>query len=325
MKKILIILISLFLILNLTGCSESPLKTYKKATEKSSALTMGKRSYEIFIENEYVTEGLTQEEIKKLNYFNSIETKVNISFDDEENKFISRNYSNFGGMGFDSVLYSDGEKVFLKMPVVGKYLIFSGMDELNKDEKYTKMPISEESIKEIKDKWISMLNKKDVTSGNKTLLDTENGQVKATLFTINLKEEMIKEFIGEAIKIVMTDKVFINYVKNELEIDYFKLIEDMGEMSKKLEDLKIDRIKYEAYIDIDGYIIKSTTNVDVSYSNLELGNLKGQKMSIETNLWDIGKKQKFEFPTLNEDNILDMENMDEGIPFIFEDMFNKGK
>jgi len=115
---------------------------------------------------DFNTEGLTPEEIKDLNYFKNFEIKFNLTFYDVLKNTIGRSYFNFGGLGFDAVFYNDGEKSFIKMPIIGKYMV---LDEklmenyrVDKDvENKEKECISEKTIEELKNKWIAMIKKDD--------------------------------------------------------------------------------------------------------------------------------------------------------------------
>ncbi|HOM43651.1 MAG TPA: hypothetical protein PK481_08970, partial [Bacillota bacterium] len=39
--------------------------------------------------------------------------------------------------------------------------------------------------------------------------------------------------------------------------------------------------------------------------------------------WDINKDQEFDFPVLTEENTVEMENIDQNMPFKIEALFNK--
>lgn len=327
MKRISAILLILVvtLIFSLAGCSVNDLEEYKEAVNKTNSITKGQLSYEISIEQGFNTDGLSSERINKLNYFKKVEAQSSVKFDDEKNKFISRNYSNFGGMGFDTAIYLDGEKVYMKMPIIGKYIIFDEEIASEKSE-YNEM-ISQETTKNIINEWVNLLNTEDVVSGEKTLLNTEEGEVKTTLFTINASDKQIRELINKSLDIMEKDE--------KLKESFSEMIQKEGEsvsidglinkIREKVNESDIKDFKYNVYIDIDGYIIQNNIEIEIEYPNAETGQLDYQKIVMQGENWDIEKEQDFKFPELNEKNIMRQENMEQGVPFIFEDLLKKEK
>ena len=86
--------------------------------------------------------------------------------------------------------------------------------------------------------------------------------------------------------------------------------------------IEVNEFKYEVYIDIDNYIVETNLEATLNFSYSEPGDLMSQKISFKSQNWDIEKEQEFEFSELTEENSLKMENIDQGIPFMFHNYFN---
>jgi len=330
MKRIVCILFVLAIFINLTGCGKADLQTYREASKKTSEIKSGKMSYDIRVENEFNTAGLSQDVVKQLNYFRIIESKADITFSEAEgkNKIISRNYFNFGGMGFDSVFYDNKGVSFIKMPIVGKYMILEEMfkeSQTNNDKENLSLDGTMKKIEEI---WLSMLAEKDVVSGQNTILTTEDGEVKTTSFTIAPTEDQIRTFLKEVLDIIAEDKALENLIlSNEVMGNGQKL--SNGELAKNLENIinqiDIKDFSYTGYIDIDGYIIQEDIEVNMKMKDEKIGSVQSQKFTLQIKNWSIDKPQEFDFPELTEENTLDMSDMNQGVPIIFEDILGSEK
>lgn len=327
MRRISVFLLTIILIFAVTACGKTDLQKYRDAVSKLDTITSGKSIQELKVESEFNLEGLTSDEIKELYYYNTIQYRSNVQFDNNIEKVIARNYSNFGGMGFDSIMYINGNDAFLKMPIVGKYYVMDKMINSDKSEDISFLIISEKSIKAISQKWVDLLNNEDVVSGEKSLLSTEDGEVKATRFTINLSEEQLKTLINDAIIILKTDDNLKNmYSAQALNMKGAKSLDEVFEnLRLKLSDIEISNIRYESYIDIDGYIVQKNIEMEIKYSNVESGEVERQKIVLQSKTWDIGNEQMFDFPELTDENTLEQDNINQGIPFLFENLFDNAQ
>ncbi len=336
MRKIGTILLITLLIISLSGCNKNDLEDFKAAVAKTQEINRGQISVNNITEMDFDTKGLTPEEIKYQNYFKKVETNFNETFNKEENKMISRNYFNFGGLGFDMVIYMDGEEMYIKMPMIGKYLmidegIFQASNkEIDKnDELYVKdWFISENTQKEITDTWLSVLEEENVFSGEDSVMSTPDGEVKVTHYTIKLTGEETKILLGKTIDILSKDPNLeenVNKIIQEKtkETEKISLEEKFKEVKELIEASNIKAVNYNAYIDIDGYIVKEDLEASMSFIPNETNKLKDLKYSMEINRWSINKKQDFEFPTIDRENIIDFQKMNQEMPSIFEDILGK--
>lgn len=324
MKKLLLITLIILLFANLFGCDKGNYNTYKEASINTGDVAKGKALYNVVIENKFDTEGLPKEEIKELNYIKEIEMTMNLKHDYKNNQVISRNYFNFGGMGFDSIFYMNGENLFLKMPILGKYL---NLNQIEQGKEYTEgLEIDEKLIERIRDKWLNALKEENVVSGEKALLDTEDGTVKATHYSITLDNNKLNTLVNETVDIILENPELIGELSKYIRIggkENINPTEIAKYIEEYLETVSIEDFKYDTYIDIDDYIVKTDLEFGLIYKNN--GRLKGNKFIFNSKRWDIEKEQQFVFPELNESNTLEIEDADQGIPVIFEDIFNNGE
>ena len=328
MKRIFIIIFALLLALSLASCSSDSLGDYKKSVENTEQIRKGQTAGEFSMEMEFNTEGMTEEQIKALNYFKDMKGSFNVAYDDEMEKGIFRNYLNFGGLGFDFDLFVDGKEVFMKLPVIGKYM---RIDELQAP--MIKQPgeeemelISKETQDKIGEKWLGVLRAEDVFKGKDIVLTTPDGEVKTTEYTIKLSDEQVKSLAEYSIDILSKDeKLKENYeelIKKNADTlkdtSFEKLFSDIKE---NMKDYSSEGFSYTAYVDIDGYIVNEMMAFTLKVDNAKPSTAKSLSYKLDIKNWDINKEQKFDFPVLTEENTLDMDQMEEGIPFMMEDLF----
>lgn len=332
MKRRLLILLSIILIVTLIGCQKNDFEDYIQSIKKTSEIRKGQQSMDIKINMDFDTEGLSSEEIKDINYFKNFESQFNLIYDDEADKTIARNYYNFGGIGFDTTFYDNGEKRFIKMPIIGKYLVLDEvfMDNYSKDTDEKNKYISEQTIEELKNKWLTTIKKDDVFVSKASFMTTPNGEVKVTKYTVNLTGEQFKNLLSKSTDILQKDEIlketveeYINKGRKKHKIsDVDKLLNNFKESLKESE---IKNLSYVAYIDIDGYIVKEEIKFDIKFVGNKLDKINGFEYYLDINRWDIEKNQEFEFPELTKENTLAPDEIEQGVPFMFENIFDKNE
>lgn len=325
MKKLLSILLIALLVLSLAACNTDNLVEYKKALEKTEQLAKGQMSGEISMIMDFKTDDMTAEEIKDLNYFNKMEGSFNVSFDEEAEKSIFRNYMNFGGLGFDFDMFIDGEEIIMKLPVVGKYIDITNLQstaQIN-EEDFDEQIISDETLKAITDKWVGLMKEDDVFKGKDIILTTPDGEVKTTEYTITLSDEQIRTLVTESAAIAAKDETlkqfYDEYVKVKIDGEEITFDEMIKAIEDNAEDYMVDNFKYTALVDIDGYIVNENIVFKIKSTNEDLM-LKGIDYNMDIKTWDINKDQTFEFPVLTDENTIKPDNMDE-LPDLMKDMF----
>lgn len=326
-KKIIFIpILIIVLLLAVTACNSNSLGEYKKAAEKTSQITRGQAGGEFTLTTGINTDGLTAEEIQELNYIKDMHGTYNLVFDEEEEKTIVRNYINFGGLGYDFEFYVKGPEMFVKLPVIGKYLrldeeMISAGEEVFMEEPF----ISKETKKELGEKWLSLMKEEDVFKGKNLVLTTPDGEVKTTEYSIILTHEQIQALVGDWTEILPKDEnlkaFYENNIRRNAEPLENKTFEDfLNDIKGSLDKLKVENFSYRAYVDIDGYIVNEIIEISLKTSD-EQEAVSGIDYKLDMKNWDINKDQKFDFPVLTDENTLKMEDMDGNMPAAMEEFF----
>lgn len=325
MKKILIfILVLALIVVTLTACNTDNLEQYKKAFEKTEQIKKGQSSGEISVKLDFNTDGLSVEDVKVLNNFKDMSGSFNTVFDDDAEKAIFKNYFNFGGLGYDFEMFINGEELAMKLPVIGKYLKINEMQQIEAETKGYDQIISDDTMKQIAEKWVGLMKEEDVFKGKNIIITTLDGDVKTTEYTVTLSSEQIKEMVLGSIEIASKDDKLQNFFNENITMkvnDKEKLTfeEVLKGIRDNIDKFEIDSFKYTALVDIDGYIV----NDNLVYSLIstdEKITLKRADYNQDIKNWDINKEQTFKFPVLNEENTLDTEGS-EDVPSLMEDLF----
>jgi hypothetical protein len=329
-KRLIITIFAILLAVSFTGCSFDSLGDYKKAAEKTEQIKKGQMSGEFALVTDFNTDGMTEEQIKEMNYFKDMKGSFSATYDDDAERGIFRNYVNLGGLGFDFDLFMNGEELFIKLPVLGKYM---RLDELKtsmtkeQQDAFELDFISKEIQAELNAKWLGLLTKEEIFKGKDIVLTTPDGEVKTTEYTIKLNDEQIKSLAADSLDILSKDEKlkenYEEYIRKNLEplkdTSFDKLVSDIRE---NMKDFTVESFNYTAYVDIDGYIVNEVVEFAVKMEGAEKASMKGFSYKLETKNWDINKEQKFEFPVLTKENTVDMDQMDQNMPFMVEDLFN---
>lgn len=324
MKRTAAVVTIILFVIFFVSCSVDSLESYNKAVQKTEDIKTGQTSGNFTVVMDFNTEGMTEEQIKELNYFKTVEGSFNAAYDESQKAAIIRNYLNLGGLGFDYDIYMNEDKMFMKLPIVGKYL---QLDESYKNGEATVL-ISEDTKASIGEKWMGLLNKEDIFREKDIILTTPDGEVKTTQYTIALKDEQIKSLAFDGMEILLKDEKFKESYENLLKknIKYFegysldKLTEAFEET---LKNCKVEAFAYNAYVDIDGYIVNETIEISVTMQDSNSSGINGFDYKMEIKNWDINKAQDLEFPILSEENTLKLENIEKNMPSVFEGMFSK--
>lgn len=322
MKKVIVSVLLLGLIVSLAACNTNNLAEYKKALEKTDQITSGQMSAEFSMSIDFETEGMTADEIKNLNYYKDMKGSFGAVFDYEADKSIFRNYINFGGMGFDYDMYFDSGEMIMKLPVVGKYMKLNEMMNSSSvdEEKFSRKIISEETIKLIGEKWVSLMNEDDVFKGKDIILTTPDGEVKTTEYSITLKSEQIRSLILGVSELLEKEESLKQFYEEYRGRDNSKSFEEIiGLIKDNIENYDVENFKYTALVDIDGYIVSE--NIIFSIRSNDASPLfKGADYSLDIKNWNINKEQSFDFPVLTDKNTLKADEMGE-MPDIMKSLF----
>ncbi len=328
-RKLAWIMILLLTALTVTGCGNNGLDDYKKAVEKTELIARGQCSGESTFTFDFNTEGLNQKSINELSYYKNITSKFQATFDHEKKQGIYRNYLNLGGLGFDLDVFQNGDEMYAKLPVIGKYV---KLDELKqKADQTAETPsefLSERTLEALGSEWIHMLNEDDVLKGKDIILTTPDGEVKTTVYTITPKDSQVKAFEEKAVDILFRDEQLKKFYETSI-LPNFKLQDNMtfeklaAKMKERIRKDTVSDFRFTAYVDIDGYIVNETLEMMIKRDGAGPGEPESIGFRLEVNKWDINKEQKFEFPELNEENILKTEELGDTMPSAFRDLFKE--
>lgn len=329
MKKLLLIIITLLLAVSSASCVPDSLGDYKKAVEKTDQIKKGRTAGDFSLEMDFNTEGMTEEQIKQLNYFKHMKGSFDVAYDDEAERGIFRNYMNFGGLGFDYDLYVNGNEVFMKLPIIGKYMRLDELQTQMNDAQYEEMElISAESQEAISEKWLGIMRDEDIFKGRDIVLTTPDGEVKTTEYTIKLNDDQIKNLAAYSFDVLSEDEKLKNnyreYIQEKVEHMEDKSFEQLfSDLKDNVQDCTVESFSYTGYVDIDGYLVSET--VEVSLKTEASGTAAAERFSFKLDLknWDINRPQEFEFPVLTEENTLNIDEVDKSMPSVMEDLFKK--
>ena len=327
-RKISLILV--LLVILLTACNTNNLAEYKKAAEKTEQIIRGQTTGEFSLITEFNREGLTAEEIRELNYIKDMSGSFSVVYDyDDEEKYIIRNYFNFGGLGYDFEVYINGEEMFMKLPVVGKYMKIDDMSSFN-EEMYQPEDeiISEDTISQFSKKWFSLMNEEDVFKGKDIIVTTPDGEVKTKEYVIKLNDEQIKTLLKDSVEILYRDndlkKLYEENIRTMAEPLEDKTFEEiLLDIKNNTDKYVVENFTFTAYVDMDGYIVNQIIEVFLKAKDVNKGGVESFSYSLDIKNWDINKKQSFDFPVLTDENTINIEDMDEDMPASMKDFFNK--
>ncbi len=149
--------------------------------------------------------------------------------------------------GWIIIFYQDGEKQYIRLPIIKKFVTLD-------PKSYNEQNNEQNNIFEgISDKWLSMLEEDDVVKGENTIIDSEQGQVKAKVVTITLTEKKQLKTFGKEVVNTLIEQGF---VENYIQVDDLDSEELANIMKTTMDQTAITGFQLTIYIDFDGYLIK---------------------------------------------------------------------
>lgn len=332
MKKVwLVAMVVALLAVFFAGCGLNSLESYKRAVQRTEEIKKGQVSGDFTVTLDFDSTGLTEAQIKDMNYYRNMEGSFHVTYDHDAQKTISRNYVNLGGLGFDADFYLNGQEMFLKMPIAGKYL---RLDEMIR-EMETKPQgakggelISPETVEAIQKIWLGLIQAEDVFTGKNIILTTPDGEVKSTQYSIHLQEEQIKALMRDTTHALFRDERlksnFEGFLKKNFQEEKGMTFDQLyEEMEKSLASCRVEAFQYDAYVDIDGYIVNEIIEFRIKFNPDQSGRITELVYKLEIKNWDINQEQEFKFPVLTPENTLDWDEMDQNMPSLFEDLIER--
>lgn len=302
-KSMVYLLLIVVLIVSLAGCSSKPYKSYIEAMEKTESAESGKSKVNVDVVSEFDYKNLSAEDIAELKNFEKISIENITAFEAENVKNLTN--IKIGDVGYDVEYHKFGDKEYIYMPMIAKYIEVGGNDVLITN------PIETLFDKEMQEKVVEIFKKKinieNTLRGNTAILETAEGQIKTVEYSVVLEKEEIR---------VLIDEVFKEYKKSEIEKGNTENIEKIEEFISKIE---IESFDYKGYVNKDNYINREV--IEIAYKTLAGTDIINQKIVVSIEQWDFNEKQDIKELTIPENMIMKTDELDGGMDKYFE---NKG-
>jgi hypothetical protein len=273
---------------------------------KTEDITRGKMSLSIKIDNDFSTEGLSEEAIANLKNFERIEMSLLSSFDNNQRRSINDIYLNLGGMGIDSMVYSNDADAYIRLPMVNEYIRIN-LDELDMTSSLD-MTGTESLVKRITKEWTELLETENVVKGEKSIMATEDGEVKVTKFTVSPTEDQLRLLLKKMIAILRSEKealeTFVQFANTDGGLDFDALVRGV---EQEIEDMEKITFNSVAYIDIDGYIVKESIEIYFENYDPKPGQVSKRTVVFSQENWDNEMEQNIVIPDISSDNLMDMD------------------
>jgi len=293
--KIKLIVFIIILGIIITGCSDNGYEEYEKAVIKTDNLNSGKIKFEGNYLINFNEEEFSVEDYKKAKLYSNYKFKGTSIFDKEAEKNNFYGNIEFAKLGFDLEYFKDKNMEYLKIPFLGKYIDLSNLDEFkeielknsNFDFNSKSFEMDPEMINKISELWTEKISDENVFKGKKFLMSTPEGDVKVIKYTVSFSDEILKELIYKTV-----------------------LLYDESIETGFLDEIVVEEFNYDAYVDIDGYIIEE--NFNVSYRFDDVLEINYFELDFKLINYDLNEKQEFENINLDESKLLkakDLENI----------------
>jgi hypothetical protein len=313
-----VIMLVICFILILTGCmGGEDYASYLNAIKKTEDIQSGVDKVEVVVQstfNEALLQKVDKEDADAFRQLGLVKVTLEERFNHTDNQSIYDvfYYSNTLGMDF-KVFMKGPSEIFLKLPFMSDvYAIgetFEGFSE--EPEALTTF------FKGVGLSWSSMLKAENIFIGEKTIITNDDGEVKATKFSVKPTSAQLDSFLRQLREEILANKgTLFTYLKDMqytdgeevmTESDFETIVEAI------FNSMAITRYEETAYVDLDGYIIDEMVTIELKYATSETFNnlFDTQTISIHTTRWDIERAQKLDFSILETAEIKPIENLNE--------------
>ncbi len=301
---------TLIVMMILGGCAESSLESYRAASKITDAVSSGVQTTDFHLNYTFDKTALKETKIKQLENFEELSLKLTDTFNKKLDQFAIDGYLSMGGLGFDGAVYKSEKGIYAYLPLVNRFVHFEEMmaskefKDLAKDQQMAP-PISAETLLKLDIVWQDLLTAENVFKGSPTLVETGEGELKATLYEITLTPEQISTGLKQVLSVLREDEKWVLYINEQLsgageDMTVEQLLEDKS--WNALLSSGID-FKYTAYVDKDGYILKEKVAVDTDMNQTD-NPLKNVQFTMETTLEKRDAVETIEIPDFNDDNTI---------------------
>lgn len=280
----------------MAGCKGTAMVDFKEALEKTSAIDKGQAHGEIGFSFTAAENATMDEETKnRLQLLEDIRWTVDETYDKTKDALVMEGTISLGGIGMDFGYQQNGDDKLVRLPVIDKYITPDELKAFAKTmEEKQMMGPSEETVAALRQLFAQSLEEENVFKGEKSILETPDGNVKARLFSITFTPEQTTDLIGKAIVIIKKDPKMKGVIPESF------LMEKSGH-----------GVAFKAWVDADGLIIKDELLVDVHLDNEYLQKFS---MTFSTVRSRMGIDQDFQWVTPSEEDILDAESLEKNLP-----------
>lgn len=318
MKKIsMLMMVMMMIAFMTTGCMGGEgYEDYLDAVDKTDAIQSGASQVEVVVEstfNEEILSELSADERKTIEQLKTYEFKLENHFNHKENQSIYDIFYYNNNLGMDLKLYQRAEgEMFLKLPFMSAFY------EVDDSFQTEGEPFDLEAFTAgVSESWTAMLKSENIFVGEKTIVKNEDGEVKATLFSVKPTSAQLDIFMRQLRTEILDNKTVLldafNKLQNQdegtaLSEEDFDII-----VNSLFNSMVIERYEETAYVDLDGYIIDEQIIIEIEYtSNDNFTNIfKHQTITIQTKKWDIEREQELDFSVLESAEILPISELEE--------------
>lgn len=310
----LVVLLTVAL-LTVSGCSKRGLEDYEEAVALMETVDSGVEAMDATLHYSFDKEGLSEADVKALEQFEDLSFQMTRTFNKSQDRYAIDGYLSLGGLGFDGALYKNDAGHFIFLPMVNRYVHLEEMlaSELVVGQDLSQLsepPFSEDTLVALQAIWENLLEEENVFKGRPVLMQTGEGELKATVFEITLTPIQIETGLKQVMELLKEDEQWLKFLKaqmasSESDVDLETLFSQEPWKADSQSDVGF---KYTAYVDRDGYIIKEQVAVDVLIKD-ESSSLRGITFAMESAMEQKNKVDQIEMPTFTQDNTLRPETL----------------
>lgn len=320
-KKIAVFTMTGILATGLTACSQEPFTALQQANDKMDQVKSGHTTMKLQLDNVFDTSTASEEALKMINYMKSVTIESQLVFDEDKKQFINQVYANIGGLGMDVAVYKNQDQLYLKYPVMKKYMDLKQMGQQSKQtDAVMNFKLTQETIDGLKALWEGLATKDTVMKGEPAVVTIKDKQVKATMYQIDIKGDQLKSVMQESLKLIYADpnvKATIEQAQKTAKTKqqaYTLLPEDMDRM---FATMTIDTVVLKDYIDADGYILQKNVEVAYSNSNAKVQPSKTHFMMQMTHS-ELNQPVTLDMPEITPDKVYTEEELNKDLPAVFK-------
>ena len=303
-KRKMGILLLVIVSIAFTGCQYgTDYKDYIEASDRTDQIKKGAVSFDFSMDNQMseMVNGSEDGTLKQMGtWLKTIVLNGVTHFDRDVQSSITEFNYNLGGLGNDVTLYQPSkEEMYIKLPFDSRLFRLPEGENSDQYDAFGKALIT------IGTEWTQMMQKENIFIGEKTIIQNEAGDIKATKFTVRPTTGQLDTFKAK-LKVVLQDNVsLLNGVIKEQFSDVDLSDEELGQLINALFDT-VDISKYEevAFMDMDGYLVDQTIYIEIKYhSTSQMTNVfESQSIKIHTSYFDIEKAQSMDFSVIKREN-----------------------